>query len=128
MIRPDDVEPACARRPERPQMILRIDEVAALRIICGIRRRPRLHHLAARADEQAATLLRRRPHGLRDDSSLDSGWQRQLPSLKNLLRVLRVLRELRVRVDQAWTTIAMPMPPPMHNAATPRPPPRFCSA
>src|SRR6185295_19850843 len=78
-----------------------------------VRRAHRLAHQVGRADEQPAALVRAIVERVRDD------------------RVERGLTDVQSacpgRGRGASTIIAVPIPPPMHSDAAPRPPPRFWS-
>jgi hypothetical protein len=98
MIKARDDQSACACLPLRCDMGLRIDQVASRivgEIVCG----DCFDDVIRRADEEAAALARPLSERVTNDA---------------------IDHRRRDPYDQsASTTIAMPMPPPMHNDAIP---------
>ena len=98
MTKPQDLESAPPRLAPSVDVILGIDQEAARRGV-EVARPPSLEDIGVIADEHAAALGRQRFPGVGgdrlDDRAHDSNGY------------------------NASTTIAMPMPPPMHNDATP---------
>lgn len=84
---------------------MRVDKIAPRWVIGDIASRQRLHNRRGGAKKQTATLVGSR-----------------LPCvLQNGVSHATIKRHTSM-------TMAIPMPPPMHRLATPRPPPRFRSA
>ena len=97
MIEPDDVESGVARVATCLDVIAWIDEESG-RILRQVARPNGSRHRAGRSDQDAAALGRRSLARVRDDGVADGAREHHAVSM----------------------TIAMPMPPPMHSAATPR--------
>ena len=95
------------RGPDCGKVIGGVDVVAG-RVRENVRRAAARLDLITAPDEQAATFVRPRVTGVRDNLIEHS--------LANTNR------------HDISTTMAMPIPPPMHKLATPRPPPRRRSA
>src|SRR5438093_1090142 len=100
VIEADDVEALKARLSPRVDVIFRIDE-ESMRIGCEVARPDGLDDSIAGANEDATAFGGRRRTRMRHD------------------RVLRPSADGHRHYGTS-TTIAIPMPPPMHNAATPR--------
>ena len=108
MIRADDLQ---AKRPgvaNSREMVAGVDPIAPLPIVREIARSDARVDRVSRAEEEAAAFLRGSFARVRLEVDDHVGRNRH---------------HLATSI-----TIAMPMPPPMHNAATPLPPPRFFNA
>lgn len=105
MICANDVLSALAGQPDGRQVVVRVDKVTPRGVVGDVARPDGGVNPRVIADQQAAAFLRRRLAGVFDDGGGDA-----------------------IRQCHTSITIAMPMPPPMHREATPRPPPRLRSA
>ena len=96
MIEAKHLEAALPRAANRIDVILRVDQKTR-RLLCDVPRGDRFSHCGAGADEHPAALNWLRGESVNDD-----------------------LRKRRARDrHSASTAIAIPIPPPMHNDATP---------
>ena len=98
MIKAEHREAAIPRAPARGNVGRRLDQ-EAVRVVRKIRRPHRLDDRRLHAEQQAAALGRQRVAGVVDD-----GLERRSGDANGY---------------NASTTIAMPIPPPMHSDATP---------
>lgn len=114
MIGADHVESPRARAADGREMVFRVYFIPPLPIGRPVVRAHGLRNGLSRAEQQPATLLRRGLPRVRLDG-------RQHASRDLHPRAASVLAGTSI-------TIAIPIPPPMHNPATPLPPPRFLSA
>ena len=105
MVSADHVELPRTGLTDNAEMVARVDRIPSSRIAGRICDGDGIDNRAGLSEEQATTLIGRLPARVREDGGLD-----------------------RTRDCHTSTTIAMPIPPPMHRLATPRPPPRLRSA
>src|SRR4029453_13621412 len=106
MIRAPDRPAGPPRMPNRGEVIDGVDQESG-RARGQIKRRIRFVNLIARSEEQAATFVREFASGMSDDRVNDRSTDSHMGHFARLS-----------------TIIAVPMPPPMHRGAAPRPPPR----
>lgn len=94
-----------SRQSDGIEVVMRIDQVSTLRIVRDVPGRYCCTDMLPRANQQPAAFARRFRPCVFEDGGDDAIGNRHTSM-----------------------TIAMPIPPPMHNAAIPRPPPRRRSA
>ena len=102
MIKAQHIETAVPRRAHRVDVILRIDLEAA-RVGVDVSRPHGVHDGVAGAEKQPATLGRRRVARVSDDVVVGRTTEDDTALITH----------------RASTAMAMPIPPPMHNAAIP---------
>ena len=105
MIDADHFQRAPAGFPNGLKVFLRIDEITPPWIDGLVSRSHRVDDFVSTTQEQPTALCRGVVPRMCHDGGFDECWQ------------------LHTSI-----TIAMPIPPPMHRLATPRPPPRFFNA
>ena len=101
----DDLQRLLARLADGVKVILWLDDESAPRIRGSVSRCDGSNHMVPSTQQEATAFVRRLPSRVSED------------------RVFGRLRQ-----NHTSTTIAMPIPPPMQSAATPRPPPRLVKA
>ena len=109
VVEADDVEPARPSVPAACDVILRVDEEPRRRSIRNVPRRKRLDNLVATAQQEPTALVWRRLAGMTHDGL--GGTRFQIDDFR--------LQTSYFVFHKASTTRAIPIPPPIHNDATP---------